>query len=276
MEYAERGQVSDHFPDAMDKKSNQSPDSGRATFRRREFRGSRLRCLIATSLPRAQIATWLSELVAPRATVSMDDVWMPSGLLAPEEAELGKVPDFLDADSRADVTAWWLARPTGARTPNWDIVSTCTVNGRRGLVLVEAKAHAAELSSAGKPPGNKENEPHIRNAISAASAALNATTPGWNLSADSHYQLANRFAWGWKLASQGVPVVLLYLGFLNATEMLDCGTPFASAADWERAMTEHCRGIVPSVWGKELKTGHGTLAPLLRSADVRLQAIGVT
>ena len=45
----------------------------------------------------------------------------------------------------------------------------------------------------------------------------------------NHYSLCNRVAWAWKLAQLGVPVVWVYLGFLNATEMLDQGQPSATA-----------------------------------------------
>jgi crotonobetainyl-CoA:carnitine CoA-transferase CaiB-like acyl-CoA transferase len=43
--------------------------------------------------------------------------------------------------------------------------------------------------------------------------------PGWSLSVDSHYQICNRFAWAWKIASLGVPVVLIAAIF--ATETAD-------------------------------------------------------
>ena len=41
---------------------------------------------------------------------------------------------------------WWLAERRGdPPTPNWDIASTCTVDVRKGMHLVEAKAHNQEL-----------------------------------------------------------------------------------------------------------------------------------
>ncbi len=43
------------------------------------------------------------------------------------------------------------------------------------------------------------------------------------------YQLCNRVAWAWKLADLGVPGVLVFLGFLNATEMRDQGQLFSTA-----------------------------------------------
>jgi hypothetical protein len=141
------------------------------------------------------------------------------------------------------------------------------------VLLVEAKAHAAELSSAGKPGGNLENESRIRAAISEANAALGSVVPGWHLSANTHYQLANRFAWAWKLASEGIPTVLVYLGYLNASEMLDCGPPFEDYCDWERVLRAHCRGIVPDeVWGTRLDVGPAPLIPLICSSDIHLTA----
>lgn len=52
-------------------------------------------------------------------------------------------------------------------------------------------------------------------------------------------------AWSWKLASLGVPVLLVYLGFLNAVKMVDQGEPFADRRAWERAVRSHVAGVVP-------------------------------
>jgi hypothetical protein len=55
------------------------------------------------------------------------------------------------SNDRRALARRWLAdpRPT-SRTPNWDIASTCTIDGRKGLLLVEAKAHRPELTEEGK------------------------------------------------------------------------------------------------------------------------------
>jgi hypothetical protein len=74
------------------------------------------------------------------------------------------------------------------------------------------------------------NHDKIGSAIRQANTNLNLISPGWNLSGDLHYQLSNRFAWSWKLASLGIPVVLVYLGFLNANDMSDQGHPIAGLA----------------------------------------------
>jgi len=90
-----------------------------------------------------------------------------------------------------------------ANTPNWDIVSKCEIGGKRGLILVEAKAHTEESKIAGKGADKVENDCRIGAAISEANSALNSVLPRWALTKVSHYQLCNRFAWAWKLGAMG-------------------------------------------------------------------------
>ena len=114
---------------------------------------------------------------------------------------------------------------------------------------MEAKAHAEELGSAEKglpsTPNGWRNHERIGNAIAEAAAGLSVATSGsWAISRDRHYQLSNRFAWACKLASLGIPVALVYLGFLNAVEMSDRGQPFRSEDEWNSVLMDHCDGIV--------------------------------
>ncbi|MCX6021938.1 MAG: hypothetical protein NTZ05_09460 [Chloroflexi bacterium] len=192
---------------------------------------------------------------------------MPKGIDHPAEARLGANGEFLPGDIRKALMNWWLVKKGGANTPNWDIFCTGEIEGRAGLILVEAKAHDQELSVAGKQPiGNPQNHERIGAAIAEANAGLNKCLPGWNLCRDSHYQLANRFAWGWKVASLGVPVVLVYLGFLGAEEMQDQGRRFAQHDGWEKAVKKHALDIVPdAAWGKVLNVGEVPFLPLIRS-----------
>ena len=189
-------------------------------------RGSKPRCHCLTHGSHDAVAARLADLVAPFASVAPSDYWMPEGFEHTAEAQLGYADQFLTADRRAALTQWCLAVPRRANTPNWDLVSTCQVAGQKnGLLLVEAKAHAGELSAAGKtltksPSANSvQNGQRIRAAIAEANTRLGGQAQGWHLTADTHYQMSNRFAWAWKLADLGVPVVLVYLGFLNADEM---------------------------------------------------------
>jgi hypothetical protein len=235
-------------------------------FEEREFKGSRFRCLLLTHQPKPRVVAFLNSLVRPHATVGEDDVFMPEGLCWPEEARLGETPGFLSDKHRILVTDWWLAVPERANTPNWDIVATCKVAGHKGLLMVEAKAHAGELKSNDCCGANGKNCERIETAIQQASEALGE---GWRLSMDSHYQLSNRFAWAWKVASLGVPVVLVYLGFLNANEM---SKPFVGHEAWERCLLAYADGTVPrNLWNScQIRVKDTPVIPLIRSVDVNV------
>jgi len=243
------------------------PQRDKIRFEPREFRGSRFRCLLATHQSRPRVIAFLNSLVHPVACGGEGDKFMPEGFGNPDEARLGETPGFLSDEQRRVVTDWWLAKPETANSPNWDIVSTCTVNGRKGLLLVEAKAHASELRANDSCGARDEdNGKKIKGAIADANQKLGQ---GWRLSIDSHYQVSNRFAWACKVASLGVPTVLVYLGFLNAHEM---SQPFASHSDWERCLLAYADGVVPrTVWNSTQISVSGTpVIPLIRSADVNV------
>ncbi|HUF69218.1 MAG TPA: hypothetical protein VMM79_11310 [Longimicrobiales bacterium] len=191
--------------------------------------------------------------------------------MAPEEARLVDTEGLLSPKHRDIVTSWWLAVRARANTPNWDIATTASVEEREGLVLVEAKAHTGELKRSGHGIRNEHNLRRIRGAVEEANAALREGNSGWCLSCDSHYQLANRFAWSWKLASLRVPVLLVYLGFLNAVEMVDQGEPFADPAAWERAVRSHAAGVIPEeVWERQLHVDGTPLRAVIRSVELPL------
>jgi hypothetical protein len=252
-------------------------------------RGSRPRCVLLTDGSREVVAQRLTEIVAlDSVTVSPDDTWMPVGRPVPRdgrwdtsparEARLDQASGLLPEDARGALRKWWLATPDSRRanTPNWDIASTCQVGNDNGLLLVEAKAHRSELSKSGKTlkKGAREasrwNHDQIKTKITEASSKLGGSGAGWNLTCDTHYQLSNRFAWSWKLASMGMSVVLVYLGFLHADEMADRGAPFASADKWRDAVFEYAEGIVPEqAWGGSLiQTSGKPFRALIKAMEV--------
>ena len=247
-------------------------------FNAKDLKGSRLRCMMFTNLPDERIADHLTNLVQPYATVRPDDVWMPRGFQKPDEARMGESKSFLSAKQRETITAWWLKKRGRANTPNWDIASTCVIGGCKGIVLVEAKAHENEFQVTGDNCGseNKENRIKIKSAISEANAGLNGDGQtrfsGWSLSEKGSYQLSNRFAWSWKIASLGVPVILIYLGFLNAWEMKKDGDRIlTSTKHWQDYVTESAKQIVPpEAWGKRLVIGSTSFIPLIRALDVNV------
>lgn len=231
------------------------------------------------------VAARLTGLVAPFASVTSTDRWMPRGFEQTDEAVLPEAESLLPMDLRVELKRWWLvAASNNSRTPNWDVAATCTIEGKAGIVLIEAKAHAQELIK--EETGRKNIEAplsgdarrnllRIRWAIRDASAALTQDTGmPWALSCDWNYQMSNRFAWAWKLTDLGVPVVLVYLGFLGADEMTDQGTPLRDLADWENMVVRHSQPLFPAaVWGKRWVCGGQPLIALVRSLDVPLDQV---
>lgn len=69
----------------------------------------------------------------------------------------------------------------------------------------------------------------------------------------------------------GIPVVLVYLGFLKADEMHDRGKPLAAATDWERLVKDHSQRLFPAeVWGRRWMCGGHAFMPLIRSIELPL------
>ncbi len=244
----------------------------------KERRGSKPRCHLLTHGSADEVAARLTSLATPFARVSAGDRWMPQGFDEPEEAQLHRAPRLLDPEIGAQLGAWWLAPASRrARTPNFDIASTCTIGEATGLLLVEAKAHDEELKKetagrllrSGSSDDRMVSHETIGAAIGGARDGLtNSTMLKWRITRDSHYQMSNRFAWSWKLAALGMPVVLVYLGFLKADEMNDRGRPFASHEDWERLVKAHSLPLFPTeVWGRNWIVNGQPLIPLIRSIE---------
>ena len=239
----------------------------------KDNRGSRPRCVLLCDGSADRVAQRLTGVVCrPEVEVSAQDRWQPQGTGDMREAELNKAPEggaiLLSDAIRRQLREWWLAEGGGrSRTPSWDIASTCTVSSRKGLLLVEAKAHSKELSKGNRCGAGPANRERIESALEEANNGLLKVTGGsWRLSAEHNFQLANRFAWSWKLATLGVPVVLLYLGFLDAIEMVDRGSPFGSDDDWRDTLREHCHGVIDAAcWERTLDVGGTPLLPLIRT-----------
>jgi hypothetical protein len=247
-----------------------------ASLRNREKKGSRIRCLRLTDGSDHEVAMRLSAMTSPapgRLPLAVIDPerhrWLPKGLASPDEAKLDRAPELLPPELRGVLKHWWLAVPKGANTPNWDIAATCTIGDREGLLLVEAKAHANELHTDGCGSTRLENQRSIAAAVNEANAGLTSLCSGWSLQTKSCFQLCNRFALSWKLAAQGVPVVLVYLGFLNVTEM---PKPLISHDQWRNLVIAHAKGLVPdAAWDATFDVGGMPLTALIRSAHIDLE-----
>ena len=186
---------------------------------------------------------------------------------------MDKAERVLPKQDRDRLHSWWLAVSRGStRTPNWDIASTCTVDGVKGLLLVEAKAHSKELNEKDCSNAGESNLPRIANCIREANAALASRTGlTWALSHEDRYQMSNRFAWSWKLTELGYPVILVYLGFLGAEEMRCKSTaqvPFASRAEWESLVRAHSEPLFPpDVWDSQWSVNGQTFVPRIHSME---------
>ena len=124
-------------------------------------RGSRPRCVLLVDGERDEVAQRLTGLVdLPGVSVSVDNRWQPRGRpvhkdgtwdsTPSNEVELAGPNDLVSHDVVLEFRSWWLEVHWGARTPVWDLAATSTISDRPGLLVVEAKAHSAELSTAGK------------------------------------------------------------------------------------------------------------------------------
>ncbi len=235
--------------------------------------GSRPRCVLLMEGSKVDVADRLTDLVGlpNEVVITCKDLWRPFGKADVREAQLDdKNTSLLLCSHRKKLRDWWLVK--GKSMQSWDIASTCTIKGKKGLLLVEAKAHRNEEMSKSDKSGStdSDNRKQIASAIAEAATGLRSITGGpWTISRDHHYQLSNRFAWSWKLATMNIPVVLLYLGFLGAEDMAKKGRKiFHSGDEWEDTLKRHCKHIVDnSCWGKWLDVNGVPLLPLIRSYD---------
>ncbi len=246
----------------------------------RERRGSKPRCHWLTHGTASQVAARLTTLAAPWGHVSPGDRWMPEGFEGTGEAQLHLVSALTDSRIAAQLGQWWLPQSGQKdRTPNFDIASKCTIEGRSGLLLIEAKAHDEELKkeAAGRKLGNDATDGRKASHMTIDQAMLDArtglqqaTSLAWHISRDSHYQMSNRFAWAWKLTELGVPTILIYLGFLNAGEMKDQGTPFSDHSAWDALVRAHSATLFPDeVWNRKYSVNGIPFIPLIRSTEHR-------
>jgi hypothetical protein len=173
------------------------------------------------------------------------------------------------------IYAQTLIHQKGANTPNWDIAVGCTIEDRPGLVLVEAKANWQELKVDGKvlrsdaSKNSKENHEQIGRAIDEAQSGWQRVDPRVAITRDSHYQLANRLAFSWKLGMFGFPVVLAYVGFTGDEGIRDAGVPFTDGQDWQRAFSEYVGGTVPpNLFDRRIDLGPAPVWLVSRSRPV--------
>lgn len=200
-------------------------------------------------------------IAASGVRVRLGDLIMPTGEPGKAGIREARLERFLpDGDVCRALQRWWLAAPRGANTPNWDLAALTEHKGRPALVLVEAKANHPELSRAGKPvprairrrsvliepsANSWANHARVAEAISEAENGINRLLPGFSLSRDRNYQISNRLAFSWKLASLGIPTVLLYLGFTGDRGLEPTRPMLRDASDWNRCFAARTENVIP-------------------------------
>jgi len=153
--------------------------------------------------------------------------------------------DFLAADdAREHVLAryreFW---PQRGSNPTWDAVGVYAHDDVTEWILVEAKAHTAELRSSGC--GAKEPS---RSRIAAAFAAVQRDQ-GVVADADwtgAYYQYCNRLATLWFLREHGVAARFVHLFFCGdewPTQKPDRPVPPTDRAGWQGAIEEMERAV---------------------------------
>jgi len=118
-----------------------------------------------------------------------------------------------------------------------------------------------------------ENHEHIGHAIAEASSSLDKIIEGVRISRDSHYQLANRVAYSWKIASMGVPVLLVYLGFTGDEGIANVGVPFKDNEHWQSVMRAYTDGVLPEGFTERMvPCGKADMCMIIRSMEALEQS----
>ncbi|MFA7543469.1 MAG: hypothetical protein WCY84_03760 [Candidatus Cloacimonadaceae bacterium] len=193
------------------------------------WKGSQLRCLLLTQLDEKEFKKQMEAIIGKetlerfKIEIPDDCKYFPKGFATPEEIQLDKKRIEIEgSNAYCDmIKKWWLK--SGGTTPVWDLVCTAKIGGKEGFILVEAKAHLKESAPKNDKCKSKK-ESRNRNQIKEALKSINDEYE-YDLSLTELYQMSNRIAWSVKLASMGIPIVLIYLGFLNAEEMYKKNDP---------------------------------------------------
>lgn len=241
------------------------------------YRGSRKHVLDLLSTP--EWPATLNQLIGlPGICISENAYPVPVGHQSASETDLEtyiaryRKGIWPAAELSLNQGRWWT--PKGGTRPQMDLICQASIYGRGGILFVEAKAHESELDWGGKPleenasDGSRSNHENICKQIGVANIGLNTICPGFALTPCSHYQLVNRLTCLWKLASSGVPVVLLYLGFTK--DMYFPRDYLCDDAHWQRVMGGYMQGVIPQTFPerKHELAGGASLQMLIRSLEV--------
>lgn len=204
-------------------------------------------------IDRSDFVETINSILQPYNVIVLDtNTVQPKGLKDDAEYELQFFIDKHNLNqhfpplSNFNFNKWW--NPNGGKAPTWDMVTMCEVNGKKGVLLVEAKAHVGEFDRKPKrlkvnsSQGSVNNHNNIEKRIDKACNSLNISNDGFAIAINKHYQLSNRVTFAWQLSQQKVPVVLFYLGFTGDTYFKDY---FEDDSHWEQEFDKYIENVVP-------------------------------
>lgn len=254
------------------------------------WKGSRLRCVLFSGKQPEEIRSELLDMIAQagiddcRIEIDQDNfIYYPQGIKKSKEYRFSDPGDLIDETKRKEMVKWWLGKDeTEKQTPNWDFVCTAKINGKDGLILVEAKAHRGEFYYKNSCGAGKESRKEISQALGEIQEALANDFPEMSFEMDYSYQLSNRIAWAVKLAEIGIPTVLIYLGFLNCPEMDHGNYKILETSEyWKKLVLNYpgkkTRGTWASIpaefWNSKIKIGDTSFIPIIASMDIQPEGI---
>ncbi len=176
--------------------------------------------------------------------------------------------------------SWWnKTKSFNKKTNYWDLMSTCTIKGKKGILLVQTKSSATDLLTLGlgrlqdlypyKP--DNENDLSIKQAIAEANTGISKQVSGIALTTLKCYQLSNRIANAWWLANNGIPAVLLYKGELNGQgPFYKYKKTFNSDKDWQDQFIAKAKLIgADTIIDKWIDTGSESFTVISRSMEAK-------
>jgi hypothetical protein len=213
------------------------------------------------------------------ASITEGNISIPNAQTPNKEVTLSTfLRQNFDSKKADEITEWWIK--VGTATPKWDFISTCTIDGKTGILLVEAKAHHGELKKDKKllkkdaSSETLQNHDQIALAINDANEHIQKGINSITLSRDTCYQFSNRVAHAWWLANHGIPVVLLYLGFLNCEDLnvenkKNQYKLFTSNEDWETCFINHTKIVgAAELINKTIDCGEGSFVTICGSIEI--------
>ncbi len=150
-------------------------------------------------------------------------------------------------DKGHDFNNWWVG--SRGKKATWDYICQAEINGKNGLILLEAKAHKSETSKQWKAPPDRSkvknygqaqaNHDKIERNIDIEFEQL-SLPKGTKIR--EYYQIANRIAYANKVCHVlGMPVLLVFLGFINDPHFKrDC---WKSADEWQHNMQGYLKTL---------------------------------